>query len=224
VLQVKEDPKAGEELARRGNAVYKACVALVVCDDASYAVADKMLSETKNLENRTVNFWADTKMWAHKTWKSIVDKERQMRVPISDGSKVLARKMSDYRYARGALKERERKEEQEKRSLDMKVKALELAEQGVPQVAVDGIIAMSAEPLVVRETELRGKTSFVLSYEVEIKAGEEHLIPREILEPTTTKMKEALISKVKAIAKTSGGKQIEGLNIIQTSTARRRNA
>ena len=41
---------------------------------------------------------------------------------------------------------------------------------------------------------------------------------------TATKMKEALISKVKAIAKTSGGKQIEGLNIIQTSTARRRNA
>lgn len=221
-MQVKEDPTAGEELARRGNAIYNACVALVVCDDASYAVADKMLSETKSLENGTVKFWADTKMWAHKTWKSIVYKERVMLEPIAEGGKALAHKMSDYRRTRCALKEAERKEEQEKRSLDMKVKALELAEQGVPQIAVDEVIAMADEPLVPKVTELRGKTSFVLSYEVEIKPGEEHLIPRDILEPTTAKMREALISKVRAIAKTSGGKQIEGLNIIQTSTAKRR--
>ena len=224
MLQVNEDPKAGEELSMRGSAIYNACVALVICDDASYAVADKMLSETKILENRTVKFWADTKLWAHKTWKSIVDKERMMLAPLRDGNKVLARKMSDYRYSRSVLKEAERKEEQEKRSLAMKVKALELAEQGVPQIAVDEVIAMADEPLVPKVTELRGKTSFVLSYEVEIKPGEEHLIPRDILEPTTAKMREALISKVKAIAKTSGGKQIEGLNIIQTSTARRRSA
>jgi len=224
MLQVKEDSKVGEELARRGNAVYKACVALVICDDASYAVADAMLSETKRLENGNVKFWADTKMWAHKAWKAIVYKERMMSQPINEGGKVLARKMSDYRRDRCELKEAERKTEQEKRSLTMKVKALELAEQGVPQVAVDEVMAMAEEPLVVRGSELRGKTSFILSYEVEIKQGEEHLIPREILEPTTTKMRDALISKVKAIAKTSGGKQIEGLNIIQTSTARRRSA
>ena len=54
MLQVNEDPKAGEELSMRGSAIYNACVALVICDDASYAVADKMLSETKILENRTV--------------------------------------------------------------------------------------------------------------------------------------------------------------------------
>ena len=222
MLQAKENPKLGEELARRSNAILKFCEALVITDDSSYAEADKKASETKALEKGVIAYWDEPKSWAHKSWKAICGKENQMLTPIKEGGGLLTKKMSEYRKEREALEAAKRKEEEEKKKLAMKVEALKMAEDGVEQVAVDAVLEMAEEPSVVRTQELRGKTSFTVSYEVRMIPGEEWRIPKDILEPTTPQMIKAIEAKVKAQAKFTGGKPVKGFEIIQTETARRK--
>ena len=78
--------------------------------------------------------------------------------------------------------------------------------------------ALETTPVV----EIRGKTTFVKDYEVRIIPGKEHLIPQEILQPTTPQMVKALEAKIKKLAKLNGGKKIEGVEIISTQSTRRR--
>lgn len=222
MLQAKENPKLGEELARRSNAILKFCEALVITDDSSYAEADKKASETKALEKGVVAYWDEPKSWAHKSWKAICGKENQMLKPIKEGGGLLTKKMSAYRQEREALEAAKRREEEEKKKLAMKVEALEMAEDGIEQVAVDAVLEMAEEPSVVPTQKLRGKTSFTVSYEVRMIPGQEHLIPHKILVPTTPAQKKATVAKVKAQANTNGGEFVAGFEIIQTETARRK--
>ena len=161
-------------------------------------------------------------MWAHKAWKSICNKEKQMILPIKEGGRLLPKKMSAYRQDREALEAEKRKKEEEKKRLEMKVEALKMAEDGVPEEAVDAVLEMAEEPSVALTPELRGKTSFTGSYEVRLIPGEEWSIPKDILEPTTPAQIKATEAKVKAQAKLNGGKPVKGFEIIQTETARRK--
>jgi hypothetical protein len=69
---------------------------------------------------------------------------------------------------------------------------------------------------------LRGKTSFVQSYEVRMIPGEEWRIPKDLLVPSTPAQVKAIEAKVKAQAKFTGGKPVAGFEIIPTQSARRR--
>ena len=119
MLPVKEDPKLGEELARRSNEILKVCEALAITDDYGYAEADKRASETKSLEKGVEDYWEEPKMWAHKAWKSICNKEKQMILPSKEGGRLLTKKMSAYRQDREALEAEKRKKEEEKKRLEM---------------------------------------------------------------------------------------------------------
>ena len=69
------------------------------------------------------------------------------------------------------------------------------------------------------QPELRGKTSFQVDYEVSLVPGSEHLIPLDILIPTTQGHIKAVLAKAKAQAKLTGGKPIPGILVVQTQRA-----
>jgi len=212
-----------QTLAKRSVSHIAFCNGLAVTDDSSYAEADRKVSESAALEKGVKEYWAEAKKSTYVAWKSICTKENQMLDPIIKGGNILVVKMAHYRSEREAVERKKREEEQARIKAETQLKAFELAEEGVPQEAVDAVMEMAEESVsIAPKNELRGKTSFSVDYEVRVVKGKEHLIPREILEPTTPLMVKALEAKVKAIAKLNGGKQIEGMEIIQTQKARRR--
>jgi hypothetical protein len=213
----------GQSLEARANSIQEICNNFIVDDEVSYAEADRKVSETAALEKGIAEYWADPKMNAHKSWKSICKKERDMLEPIQLGSKLLSRKMSDYKRI---FDEKERKkwdEAQEKARNEARLEAFKLAEEGLDPVAVEAITEMAEEAVpMAPAAELRGKTTFVQSYEVRMIPGESWRIPKDILEPTTPAQIKATEAKVKAQAKLNGGIPVRGFEITSTQTARRR--
>jgi hypothetical protein len=222
MLELKQQ-SMGEVLATRANSILEVCKNFIINDQSSYEEADRKVSETASLEKGIAEYWAEPKATAHKAWKAICTKEKEMLEPIKQGSKILSANMSAYRRAFTEAEQRKRDEEIKKAKEQAQLEAFKLAEQGVDEVAVEAVLEMAEEPVSVAPVaELRGKTSFVLDYEVKVIPGQEHLIPKEILQPTTPQMVKALEAKIKKLAKVTGGQKIAGIEITQIQTARRR--
>tara|TARA_R110000851_G_scaffold9842_2_gene36260 strand:- start:702 stop:1376 length:675 start_codon:yes stop_codon:yes gene_type:complete len=213
----------GQSLSVRANNILDSCDNIIISNDASYSVADHKVSETASLEKGILEYWAEPKASAHRAWKSLCAKEKEMLEPIQKGSKLLAQKMADYKRAFDEAEKKRWEDLQEEARKEARLQAFELAEQGVDPKAVEAVMQMADEnvPMTPR-AELRGKTSFGQSYEVRLIQGESWKISRDILEPTTPAQIKAIEAKVKAQAKLNGGKQVEGFEIIPIDTTRRR--
>ena len=213
----------GQMLATRANTILKVCSNFLITDQASYSEADRKVSETASLEKGIKEYWAEPKLSAHKTWKGICQKEKDMLTPIQEGSRFLSTKMATFKREFDLSEQKKRDALADKAKKELQLKAFELAEQGVDPIAVEAIVEMSGDALETTPVvEIRGKTTFVKDYEVRIIPGKEHLIPAEILQPTTPQMVKALEAKIKKLAKLNGGKKIEGVEIIPTQSTRRR--
>jgi hypothetical protein len=221
---IQNDPVSiGQKLALRANTILDVCSKFLVIDQASYSEADRKVSETASLEKGIIEYWSEPKRSAHKTWKGICQKEKDMLSPIEEGSKILSAKMATFKREFDLAEQKKRDELADKAKKELQLKAFELAEQGIDPVAVEAIVEMSEDALEATPVvEIRGKTTFVKDYEVRIIPGKEHLIPQEILQPTTPQMVKALEAKIKKLAKLNGGKKIEGVEIISTQSTRRR--
>ena len=213
----------GQMLATRANTILKVCSNFLITDQTSYSEADRKVSETASLEKGIKEYWAEPKLSAHKTWKGICQKEKDMLTPIQEGSRFLSIKMATFKREFDFSEQKKRDALADKAKKELQLKAFELAEQGVDPIAVEAIVEMSEDALETTPVvEIRGKTTFVKDYEVRIIPGKEHLIPAEILQPTTPQMVKALEAKIKKLAKLNGGKKIEGVEIISTQSTRRR--
>ena len=213
----------GQSLSVRANNILDSCDNIIISNDASYSVADHKVSETASLEKGILEYWGEPKMTSHKAWKSICSKEKEMIEPIREGSKLLSGKMAGYRRIFAEQEQKKRDELQEQAKAEARLKAFELAEQGVDPVAVEAVMEMAEEAVPMAPmAELRGKTSFVQSYEVRMIPGEEWRIPKDLLWPSTPAQIKAIEAKVKAQAKFTGGKPVDGFEIIPVQTARRR--
>tara|TARA_R110000744_G_scaffold48650_3_gene106125 strand:- start:70 stop:744 length:675 start_codon:yes stop_codon:yes gene_type:complete len=213
----------GQMLATRANTILKVCSNFLITDQASYSEADRKVSETASLEKGIKEYWAEPKLSAHKTWKGICQKEKDMLTPIQEGSRFLSIKMATFKREFDLAEQKKRDELADKAKKELQLKAFELAEQGVDPIAVEAIVEMAEDTMsTLPVEEIRGKTTFVRDYEVRIVPGKEHLIPQDILQPTTPQMVKALEAKIKKLAKLNGGKKIEGVEIIPTQSTRRR--
>ena len=222
MLQVKT-PTLSESLALRANTILETCRNLVITDQSSYTEADRRVCETASLEKGIVDYWKEPKSAAYSSWKSICAKEAEMLSPIKEGSKLLASNMAIYKREFDRDEQKKREEEQEQAKREAQLQAFELAEQGVPIEAVEAVMQLAEEPVSLAPVaELRGKTSFVIDYDVRVIPGQEHFIPNDILRPTTPQMVKALEAKIKKIAKATGGQKIAGIEITQTQSCRRR--
>jgi hypothetical protein len=211
-----------ETLANRANAVLAFCENITIVDDSTYKEADQKASETASLERGIKDYWDESKALTYQAWKLTCGKESEMLNPIKEGAKVLTKKMSAYRSERDCLERDKREVEQKSHEDKTRGEVFELVEDGLPQEVADKIIAQSKDSVATPVSELRGKTSFTLNYEVRLIKGKERLIPHDILLPTTPAMVKALEAKIKTFAKATGGMKIEGVEIIQTETAKRR--
>ena len=211
-----------ETLANRANAVLAFCENITIVDDSTYKEADQKASETASLERGIKDYWDESKALTYQAWKLTCGKESEMLNPIKEGAKVLTKKMSAYRSERDRLERDKREAEQKSHEDKTRGEVFELVEDGLPQEVADKIIAQSKDSVATPVSELRGKTSFTVSYEVRLIRGEEWRIPKDLLEPTTPLMIKAIEAKVKAQAKFNGGKPVKGFEIIQTETAKRR--
>jgi len=213
----------GQMLATRANTILKVCSNFLITDQASYSEADRKVSETASLEKGIKEYWAEPKLSAHKTWKGICQKEKDMLTPIQEGSRFLSTKMATFKREFDLSEQKKRDALADKAKKELQLKAFELAEQGVDPIAVEAIVEMAEDTMsTLPVAEIRGKTTFVRDYEVRIVPGKEHLIPQDILQPTTPQMVKALEAKIKKLAKLNGGKKIEGVEIISTQSTRRR--
>jgi len=222
MLELKKE-SMGEALSFRANNILEACRDFIIKDQGSYSEADRKVSETASLEKGIIEYWAEPKQTAHKSWKSICTKEKEMLEPIKEGGRLLSAKMALFRSAFQQEEQKKRDELQEQAKAEARLQAFELAEQGEDPVAVEAVMEMAEEavPMAPR-VELRGKTSFVQSYEVRMIPGEEWRIPKDLLVPSTPAQVKAIEAKVKAQAKFTGGKPVDGFEIIPTQSARRR--
>ena len=213
----------GQMLATRANTILKVCSNFLITDQTSYSEADRKVSETASLEKGIKEYWAEPKLSAHKTWKGICQKEKDMLTPIQEGSRFLSTKMATFKREFDLSEQKKRDALADKAKKELQLKAFELAEQGVDPIAVEAIVEMAEDTMsTLPVAEIRGKTTFVRDYEVRIVPGKEHLIPQDILQPTTPQMVKALEAKIKKLAKLNGGKKIEGVEIIPTQSTRRR--
>ena len=145
-----------------------------------------------------------------------------MRDPLNDSQKILTGKMARYRAERDRIE----KERQDAALLLAKEEAQYEAfkiveEQALPPEVAQGVMELAQESVQVApsQPELRGKTSFQVDYEVSLVPGSEHLIPLDILIPTTQGHIKAVLAKAKAQAKLTGGKPIPGILVVQTQRA-----
>jgi len=199
------------------------CKSLTVTSDDEYKDADKGMSLSANLEKEVEAYFKDEKAEAKARYDAIRLKEKGALDVLKDLINATRGKMSEYRAERKRIEREKREAEQQRHEAEAKIEAFKLAEGGVPQEAVDAVIELSKQPVSLAPVaELRGKTSFTVDYAVSVIQGQEHLIPKEILEPTTRAMVKAVEAKIKAIVKTTGGKPIPGVLIEQTESARRR--
>lgn len=219
------------DLERRTNALLQACESLEINDDESYSDADRGMSRSLNQEKEIKKVFNEKKAKPSKTLKDFQAQEKIMLSAIGKACTIFAGKMSKYEEEREELEEKKReiyqKELEEKTLQD----AFRLAEEGVPQHAIDGVIEQSKERIEnATIPELRGKTKFNVAYEVQIVAGKEDSIPNDILAPTSPAMIKALEAKIKAMVKLEGESKFrkkyeesaKWLKIKQSKTARRR--
>ena len=95
---IQNDPVSiGQKLALRANTILDVCSNFLVIDQASYSEADRKVSETASLEKGIIEYWSEPKRSAHKTWKGICQKEKDMLSPIEEGSKILSAKMATFK-------------------------------------------------------------------------------------------------------------------------------
>ena len=223
MLELKSENSIERSLDDRANIILQTCENLVVGDQASYTVADTMMGELKALSNGITEFWCNTKKSSYDTWQGIIEKEKSMLKGCIKGKPILAGKMSRYKIAFDLAEQKKRDALQLEAKNEARLKAFELAEQGVDPVAVEAVMEMAEEAVPMAPmAELRGKTSFKPSYEVRMIPGEEWRIPKDLLWPSTPAQIKAIEAKVKAQAKFTGGKPVDGFEIIPVQTARRR--
>ena len=142
--------------------------------------------------------------------------------PLNDSQKILTGKMARYRAERDRIE----KERQDAALLLAKEEAQYEAfkiveEQALPPEVAQAVMEQAQESVQVApsQPELRGKTSFKPDYEISFVKGSEHLIPLDILLPTTKGHKDAVLAKAKAQAKLTGGRPIPGFLVVQTQSA-----
>ena len=211
-----------KDLDKRAVHMNHICTTLIVDDDTSYATADGMAGEIAALKKGVKQYWSEIKDNAYATWREICGKEARMLDPLVDSSKILTSKMARYRSERDCIE----KERQDAALLLAKEEAQYeafkvLEEQDLPPEVAQAVMEQSQESVQVApsQPELRGKTSFQVDYEVSLVPGSEHLIPLDILIPTTQGHIKAVLAKAKAQAKLTGGKPIPGILVVQTQRA-----
>jgi len=211
-----------KDLDTRAGKMKSYCESLVISDDGYYDYADKAAGEIAALKKGVKQYWAELKAGAYQSWKDICGKESRMLTPLNESQQILTSKMARYRSERDRIE----KERQDAALLLAKEEAQYEAfkiveEQDLPPEVAQAVMEQSQESVQVApsQPELRGKTSFQVDYEVSLVPGSEHLIPLDILIPTTKGHISAVLAKAKAQAKLSGGKPIPGILVVQTQRA-----
>ena len=219
------------DLLRRTDGLLHDCELLEIEDDASYLDADKGMSRSLNVEKEIKRVFEEKKEEPRELLKALQAQEKTMLTAIGKACTIITQKMDAYENVREEGEEEKRvayqKEMEEKTLQD----AFRLAEEGVPQHAIDAVVEQSKSQIANASIpELRGKTKFSVAYEVQIISGAEDSIPRNILSPTSSAMIKALEAKIKAMVKLEGDamfrEKYEGsyqwLKIRKTKNARRR--
>jgi len=213
-LQVKTNTLEGE-LKKRAEWVELDCVMLIQNDD-EYNAAMQKAEEVKSLEKGIEDYWRPLIHMAHQNHVLLKRKEKSMLDPVKAGLEKLGGLLIEYRSKRERL-ERDRQEaEHQKQIEEADLAAFELAEEGVPQEAIDAVREMKTEtPFHAQPTqELRSRSSFKPDYIVTIEDIDE--VDREFLVPSTKAHREAIINNARAKAIKTGGKPLKGFKIIST--------
>jgi hypothetical protein len=216
----------GEDLHKRATSIEVHCCTLGIMTDYDYTQGDKKASEIASLTKGVKDYWKDTKSGAYDNWKNICAKEDEMLSPLVRAKKLLTDKLGIYRAERAKAEALKQQEAQDRLREEQEYEAFKLAEEGVAPEAVDAIMEAAEAPVQITpsQPELRGNTSFSVTYEVSIIPGKEHEIPLELLIPTTAGHIKAVLAKAKAQAKLTGGKPIPGIKVVQMQQARTRTA
>ena len=211
------------DLNRRIGALMSEVHALEIKDDAGYKDADTGMSKSLNIEKKIIEHFAEKKAEPAKVLKALREQEQTMIGHIKAACSLITIKMANYTSKRDVLDRERREAEQKEHEKAVRVEAFEMAEAGIPKDAIDAVIDQSKEKIDLSPLpELRGKTQIKPAYIINLIAGEDDLIPRDLLAPTTEAMKKALVAKIRAVIKVTGVTKIPGVEIIETVTSKRR--
>jgi hypothetical protein len=202
-----------EQLKRRSDMVKADCQVIVRNDDDYYA-AMKKAEDVKSLAKGIKDYWKPLVTMAHKNHVLLKGKEKTMLEGVEAGLKNLEVQLVGYRAER-EKREAERQEAEHQATLEeLKLTSLDMAEEGVPQEAIDAVIEQAKEtPFQAQPTqELRSRSVIKPDYIVTIVDIDE--VDREFLIPSTQAHKDAIISNARAKAVKTGGKPLNGFKVI----------
>ena len=205
-----------EASLRRRSEVVKADCQVVIENDADYYAAEKKATEVRSLVKAIEDYWHPVTHFAYTNWQMLLGKEKDMLSPVKDGLATIGRLLVAYRAER-ERRERERQEAEYRQQVeDADLDAFNLAEEGIPQEAIDAVTEIKIEtPFQAQPTqELRTRTRFKPDYIVTIEDIDE--VDREFLIPSTKAHREAIIANAKAKAIKTGGKPLNGFKIVST--------
>ena len=218
-----------EQLKRRSEMVRADCQVIVRNDDDYYA-AMKKAEGYRSLAKGIEDYWFPLINMAYKNHVLLKGKEKTMLEGVEAGLKNLEVQLIGYRAER-EKREAERQEAEHQATLEeLKLTTLDMAEEGVPQEAIDAVIEQAKEtPFQAQPTqELRSRSTFKPDYvvtikknktgelddngkEIEIEAWDE--VDREFLIPSTLAHKKAIIANAKTKAVKTCGKPLNGFKV-----------
>jgi len=223
--ELKTKPETLEDQLKRRSDMVKADCQVIIQNDDDFDAAAKKAEQVKSLEKAIKEYWLPLTQMSYQNWKMLLGKQETMLKSVQEGLKDLGDSMVAYRADR-ERKERERQEadfQKQKELADLV--AFELAEEGVPQEAIDKVKEMQVEtPFQAKPMqELRSRHSFVPEYIVTIKkkdgveAWED--VGKEFLMPSTKAHKTAILNNARDKAKKTGGKPMDGFDVVVTEKA-----
>lgn len=208
----------GIDLERRTGLILEKIKSLVVENDTDLTAADKLICEWARLKKSVKEYWKPIKDSAKKIIDDVKNKENQMLSPIDSGSEIVIEKMGKYIKKRDEILQAEIDRKHQEQAAAAKVAAFEMAEEGIPEEAVQAMeeLAERPKPVEVQHRTLKTKTTFKDDWVVEVIEGREHLVPNEYCIPVTAAMKAAVSANIKKIVVAKKGMiEIAGVRIIK---------
>jgi hypothetical protein len=130
------------EIKENESKVIEFASAIVVTSEETKANAMEFVKVIRNTRDKVVGYWSEPKQSAHKSWKAIVAKEKEMLDRLDEAEKLVKGKLNDYVRAQERVLEAQQSKLAETRRLEAEKLLAEAVEMEKTGDVIGSAIAM----------------------------------------------------------------------------------
>lgn len=127
IIEMPQDESVEKQLEKSGLLAVNTAQGMRIESTQDYEQAGKFLLEIKNRVKKIKDYWAPTKAAAKAAHQAVVDREKEMLLPLNDAERIIKASMTNYQLA----VEKARREAEEAAKKRQREEANRLLEQAV---------------------------------------------------------------------------------------------